>query len=288
MMGLLSQDDHPVLISTGAPFLLGVSYVASLYVWRSNLDRDHPDTIKRRFVSAAFMTLVSPVFVWKFGATSLLEKYSLAELIGLRTTGLLQASILPLLLTMILFLGPTAMLLLDERFRVFCVPMFWKQSLQDWIWWRNHVVAPFSEEFTFRACMVPVLLGYYSHFWAIIISPLFFGVAHFHHMVERIRKGHDILSSFLISMFQFTYTTIFGMYSAYLFVRTGHFAAPFIVHAYCNFMGFPDFGEVINSEPKKRLVLSILFCTGLILFYCLLEVMTTPDWYSNDIYTGEL
>ena len=40
-----------------------------------------------RFVSAAFMTLVSPVFVWKFGATSLLEKYSLAELIGLRTTG---------------------------------------------------------------------------------------------------------------------------------------------------------------------------------------------------------
>ena len=33
------------------------------------------------------MTLVSPVFVWKFGATSLLEKYSIAELIGLRTTG---------------------------------------------------------------------------------------------------------------------------------------------------------------------------------------------------------
>ena len=32
-------------------------------------------------------------------------------------------------------------------------------DVQDWIWWRNHVVAPFSEEFTFRACMVPVLLG---------------------------------------------------------------------------------------------------------------------------------
>ena len=42
---------------------------------------------------------------------------------------------------------------------MFCVPMFWRQSAQDWIWWRNHVVAPFSEEFTFRACMVPVLLG---------------------------------------------------------------------------------------------------------------------------------
>ena len=34
-----------------------------------------------------------------------------------------------------------------------------------------------------------IFTGYYSQFWAVIISPLFFGVAHFHHMVERIRKG---------------------------------------------------------------------------------------------------
>ena len=27
-----SQADHPMLVSTGAPLLLGVSYVASLYV----------------------------------------------------------------------------------------------------------------------------------------------------------------------------------------------------------------------------------------------------------------
>jgi len=287
-MGFLDPTEHPMLISTGAPFLLGVSYVASLYVWRSNLDRDHPDTIKRRFVSAGFMTIISPVFVWKFGASNLLENHTLAELLGLRTAGLLQASILPLLLTMALFLGPTAMLLLDERYRMFCVPMFWRHSLQDWIWWRNHVVAPFSEEFTFRACMVPVLLGYYSHFWAIIISPLFFGVAHFHHMVERIRKGHDVLTSFLVSMFQFAYTTIFGMYSAFLFVKTGHFAAPFIVHAYCNFMGFPDFMEVINSEPKKRLLLMSLFVLGVVLFYLLLEDVTKPELYSNSIYGGEL
>ena len=103
-------------------------------------------------------------------------------------------------------------------------------------------------------------------------------------MVERIRKGHDVMTSFLVSMFQvgynqseasidvtwsvstnqrpvfmsldlfgpitshylfqFAYTTVFGMYSAFLFIKTGHFAAPFIVHAYCNFMGFPDFMEV--------------------------------------------
>ena len=133
---MLSQEDHPILVSTGAPLLLGVSYVASLYVWRSQLDRDHPDTIKRRFISAAFMTLVSPLFVWQCGAANLLDTFSISELLGLRTaggsesshrfcliltvvyicllfSGLVQASLLPLLLTMILFLGPTAMLLLD-------------------------------------------------------------------------------------------------------------------------------------------------------------------------------
>ena len=166
--------------------------------------------------------------------------------------------------------------------------MFWRQSLKDWIWWRNHVVAPFSEEFTFRACMVPVLLGYYTHQQAIIISPLFFGVAHFHHMVERIRKGQDICTSFLVSVFQFTYTTVFGMYSALLFVKTGHFAAPFLVHAYCNFMGFPHFGKVINSEPKKRLFLILMFVIGALAFYLLLDSFTVVDWYSNTVYKGQL
>lgn len=283
-----NQTDHPMLVSTGAPFLLGLSYVASLYVWRSNLDRDHPDTIKRRFISAAFMTIVSPVFVYMFGSPELLAKYPLTEIIGLRWPGLVQASIFPLVLTMVLFLGPTVMLLCDDRFRVYCVPMFWRQSLRDWIWWRNHVVAPFSEEFTFRACMVPVLLGYYTHQQAIIISPLFFGVAHFHHMVERIRKGQDIFTSFLVSVFQFTYTTVFGMYSALLFVKTGHFAAPFLVHAYCNFMGFPDFGEVANSEPRKRMFLIVMFVSGALAFYLLLDRFTVVSWYSNMVYTDQM
>lgn len=280
-----NQEDSPMLVSTAAPFLLGLSYVSSLYVWRSNLDRDHPDTIKRRFISAAFMTVVSPFFVYMFGSPTLLAKYSLTDIIGLRWPGLLHASVLPLVLTMVLFLGPTVMLLCDERARVYCIPMFWRQSLQDWIWWRNHVVAPFSEEFTFRACMVPVLLGYYTHKQAIIISPLFFGVAHFHHMVERIRKGQDIASSFLISVFQFTYTTIFGMYSALLFVRTGHLAAPFLVHAYCNFMGFPDFAEVANSEPRKRWFLMFMFLLGAISFYFLLDTLIVSELFSNNVYS---
>ena len=135
-------------------------------VWRSQLDRDHPDTIKRRFVSAAFMTIVSPVILtfdwsrlitwpkywlligsgvcleircWTFVrkvhahgshrpqnsryvtftvSILILSFYHKLTLIVNVFAGLIQASVLPLLLTMILFLGPTAMLLLDVSARV--------------------------------------------------------------------------------------------------------------------------------------------------------------------------
>ena len=51
---------------------------------------------------------------------------------------------------------------------------------------------------------------------AIIVSPLFFGVAHFHHMVERIKKGEPVLASFLISMFQVPFLFL---YNVRIFIR---------------------------------------------------------------------
>ena len=75
---------------------------------------------------------------------------SLAEVIGIRRPGLEAATILPLGLTMILFLGPIAMLVTNDRFRWLIHPSYWTQCFKDWIWWRNHVVAPFTEEFAFR------------------------------------------------------------------------------------------------------------------------------------------
>ena len=52
-IGADSKSSSDLWVATGAPFLLGLSYVGSLYVWRSSKDRDHDDTIKRRFISRA-------------------------------------------------------------------------------------------------------------------------------------------------------------------------------------------------------------------------------------------
>jgi len=75
----------------------------------------------------------------------------------------------------------------------------WKTNLEDILWVRNQLVAPISEEFTFRACMVPQLLHCYSASRVVLVSPLFFGVGHFHHMTERCRQGMPLLNSLLIS-----------------------------------------------------------------------------------------
>ncbi|KAJ4437554.1 hypothetical protein ANN_17699 [Periplaneta americana] len=56
-------------------------------------------------------------------------------------------------------------------------PMYWMSNLTNLIWLRNHVVAPLSEEFTFRACMLPLLLQCFRPMTAVFVCPLFFGVA---------------------------------------------------------------------------------------------------------------
>lgn len=77
--------------------------------------------------------------------------------------------------------------------------MYWLGSVRTLIWWRNQVVAPLSEEWTFRACMLPLLLQCFTPATAIFVCPLFFGVAHFHHVVERVKMGMGIRHALFIS-----------------------------------------------------------------------------------------
>ena len=74
----------------------------------------------------------------------------LLPLLGLRSKGLLQAVIQPLLLTASLFMGPLLQSVLSGRpDGDSIVPL---QTL------RNLVMAPITEEFCFRACMAPLFL----------------------------------------------------------------------------------------------------------------------------------
>ncbi|CAK9808749.1 CAAX prenyl protease 2 [Anthophora plagiata] len=258
-------------------FVLSVMYVASLYVWSSPYSRDHPSVIKKRFFSIFIMSLISPALLYFGMNEKVFEKATIWQLLGLRWCGLIQAIVIPLLLTMILFLGPICVQGFNGYLR-YTEPNYWL------VWWRNLIVAPLAEELTFRACMLPLLLQCFTPTAAIFICPLFFGVAHFHHVVDMVKAGINLKRALFMSCLQFTYTTLFGAYAAFLFAKTGHLAAPFTAHSFCNHMGCPDLSEVVAvKDPLKRAGLFSLFVLGLVAWCFLLTPMTNPRLFHNNL-----
>lgn len=80
---------------------------------------DHPTTIKKRFFSVFVVMLMSPFFVYFFSSRDLWKYYSIWEVMGLRTEGILSALVIPLLLTMILFLGPLSVQLTNGIWKIY-------------------------------------------------------------------------------------------------------------------------------------------------------------------------
>lgn len=216
---------------------LACSYVGSLYVWKSELPRDHPAVIKRRFTSVLVVSSLSPlcVLLWREltgiqvrrrrgrgqegeDLRGLLEESktdasfpvaqpgtSLLTLMGFRLEGIFPAALLPLLLTMILFLGPLMQLSMDcpcdlaDGLKVVLAPRSWARCLTDMRWLRNQVIAPLTEELVFRACMLPMLAPCTGLGPAVFTCPLFFGVAHFHHIFEQLRFRQSSVGSIFLS-----------------------------------------------------------------------------------------
>jgi len=263
--------------------VLAIIYVSSLYVWKTKEDRKHPSTIKKRFLSVTVVTLVSPFFVYHFMDKSLLADNSLWTILGIRFAGLATAIVVPMVLTAILFLGPISILYFNGFFPFYTEYKRWPLYMKDLIFIRNYIMAPISEEFTFRSCMLALIIHCVEPKKAIFICPIFFGTAHLHHMREQIREGIPVVNVLISAGFQFGYTSIFGAYSAYLFLRTGHLIAPILVHSFCNHMGVPDFGAVMELPPRQKIVSIVCFITGLVLWILLVRAMTEPSLYSNDL-----
>ncbi|KAJ3311266.1 Dynein light chain 2, cytoplasmic [Boothiomyces sp. JEL0838] len=79
---------------------------------------------------------------------------------------------------------------------------------------------PAIEEIFFRSCMVPIVMAEYSPFTTIFLCPMFFGIAHLHHLIEQLRKGADPKRAVLVSLLQFTYTSLFGFFATFMLIKT--------------------------------------------------------------------
>ncbi|XP_064359329.1 CAAX prenyl protease 2 isoform X2 [Dromaius novaehollandiae] len=252
---------------------LACSYVGSLYVWGSPLPR------------VLVVSGISPAFVWLWKElTGVKADTPLPALLGLRLEGLVPATLLPLLLTMVLFLGPLIQLSMDcpwdwlAGLKALLAPRSWARCLGDVRWLRNQVVAPLTEELVFRACMLPMLVPCAGPGPAVVACPLFFGVAHFHHVIEQLRfRQGSVASIFMSAAFQFSYTAVFGAYTAFIFLRTGHLIGPVLCHSFCNSVGFPAVWAALE-HPRRRALLPC-YALGVGLFLLLLRPLTQPRFF---------
>ncbi|KAI9031856.1 hypothetical protein CLU79DRAFT_730434 [Phycomyces nitens] len=289
--------------STCASF--AIIYIAGFYLFRdasSNLSRDHPKTIISRIKSVLLASVVIPIIVWS-------ELYLSGTFVNMSTKDQISSMLIrlglydptdswkiiqifsPLLLTMILFLGPLTLLWFEEELPFQCefnlqADLQYLRSLQGQ---RNYIIAPLTEEFVFRACEIALLYqAGHSRGYLIFISPIWFGIAHLHHMWENYRKfGSNkkaLQQAALYSSFQFTYTTIFGWYSSFVFVRTGNVWSPFLCHAFCNIMGFPDLQGVSYRKKWEKIVIWTSYILGVILFYNLMYYLTPSASQSGSLY----
>ncbi|OQE43686.1 hypothetical protein PENCOP_c003G03620 [Penicillium coprophilum] len=262
LKSLYSKQDEPALSEYTVALLsvtLTLLYVVPFYLSPKTrpsptLSRDAPSVIRARIRVVTGSCIVSSVFVlWL-----IVEKGNSSIGAGIRLLGCWPVGVLEtfrgLLLTAILFLGPLFERGIAEgEWKFWFRPSRLSESLGGWIGWRNYVAGPFTEEVMFRSGMVSLhLLAHTSPVRIVFLVPLYFGIAHVHHFYE-FRLTHPdtpAWAALLRSLFQFGYTTIFGWYATFVYLRTGSLLAVVLIHAFCNWSGLPRFwGRVEAGQP---------------------------------------
>ena len=228
-------------------FLVSLFYVISLYIFVPakirSLDRNNPSHIKCRLWIVVGVSIVSSMLYSSLFCDGKASNFiSAKEYLGWKYLSYDDLKIL--LHCMVLFGLP---LLLEGRSKVFNAVT----NYPTYEFLRDIVIAPMTEEVVFRGCLAaPLLSSNFSVIQATFIAPLFFGTAHIHHLILKLRSGIPLKKAILISLVQFTYTYLFGAYSTYAFIKTGSIVGVSLSHTFCNFMGLPNLSFI---KPWSKL-----------------------------------
>jgi len=266
---------------------LSFLFVASLYFWKlcgyEDADRNEVGTIQRRFLSTTLSCVCSAALVCGLAepAGHAEEGLTFPELLGFQAAGSGLASAFCLLLTASLFTGPIVQHLVATAEAG--TPLVTTPE-EPWAALRDDVVAPFTEEFVFRACLVRLCVAASLPTSQVIFcSPLCFALAHAHHFVDHVRRLDNKQLALAHVAFQLFYTSLFGVYSTFLLLRTGSTVAVILAHSFCNHQGFPDLGFLVSRSHllyPHRAWLGVMYVMG-ILAFCWLIVPLTEGFAST-------
>ena len=172
------------------------------------------------------------------------------RLLGLYPTQLIDVAKVLGLVIVLFSCSLYELIIVDGDWRQWTPSAFKKGIWDSWIGYRNLLIAPLGEEIVFRALTIPLfLIAQTSTTRIIFLTPLVFGGAHLHHLVEFVQSRTPAgtryppvavwINGIAISLFQFIYTSLFGFFAAFVFLRTGNLWAVIAAHSFCNKMGVP-------------------------------------------------
>jgi prenyl protein peptidase len=141
---------------------------------------------------------------------------------------------------------------------------------------RNLLIAPITEEIVFRKCIVTALdAAGLTTATVVLVAPLFFAFAHAHHAFVKLQQGESRASVLLQTAFQTTYTTLFGSYASFVYLKQRSVVAVTLCHSFCNAMGLPDlaFTRPSSTLYKRRASLLTAHVVGLVGFVGMLPIL---------------
>lgn len=171
-------------------FLWGIIFVGSLYFWSIfspiYLNRDDPQTIKSRFLSVFVVCITCTLYISLFWKDSTNDSFWNEIGLGGSIYSWVVSSLACLILNCLLFAGPLFFMYLEPEF---AIPEY---KISDLRWWRTFVVGPIGEEWVFRGSICPLMIaGGWSFYQTTFLSPLCFGLAHFHHFFQHLGTSNQ-------------------------------------------------------------------------------------------------
>jgi len=162
-----------------------------------------------------------------------------------------------MLLVLLLYTGPLYERgIIDGCWRDWSRGTSIRETLGGWIGWRNYVMGPVTEEILFRTCIVSVhILARFTPKQIIFYTPLYFAFAHVHHFYEyTLTHPHSSVTPALLrSLFQLGFTSLFGAFASFVYLRTASLPSVILIHAFANWGGLPRIWGAVTPPEKQPL-----------------------------------
>ena len=228
--------------------LISTLFVVFIYILAWSHHRETREGVILRSIGTLCAILLSVIILLVSGY---IDYDTIKPTFSLSPRYLFESIIIPVGLTLILFIGP-----IIDSYREGTLFVLETDELSPFFTvLRNYLVGPFTEEYLYRFLMINVLIQCFTTSSTILISSGLFSISHIHHYIERLITGSDTID-WLVLAVHLLQTFVFACYAGCIFIRAKSVLSLFLIHSFCNWMGAPRVDRIFAD---KRLTIWTFF-----------------------------